>query len=241
MTIARLPILKRLTILMLALAALTVPASATIQFSYVASSGCSSTGGSYGAWDTATGSSGLVFSGSPITFSAGGLSSGIYTDVATGAVFTGYSNSSTTTTDSVTLNGATLAQTTNGHYSGIEITLPSNTYAFRDDPLRRYRTSATRRCGVERDLLLNNANFNVGVPWNGGTQFFGFLSNTPITSLFVGNTDNFSGSLQINSFELGAPTPTPEVSSLVSIGTGLILFGYLLRRRRIEKPDRLIA
>ncbi len=236
MTIARLPIPKRLTIFVLALTALTVPASATIQFSYC-SSGCSSSGGSYGAWDTATGSSGLVFSGSPITFSGAGLNSGIYTD-GTGTVFTGYSNSSTTTTDSLTLNGATLAQTTNGHYSGIEITLPSNTYAF---AMVLSTVSSFGDQAVElNDLLLNNANFTVAVA-SGGTQFFGFLSDTPITSLFVGNTDNLSGKLQINSFELGAPAPTPEVSSLVSIGTGLILCGYLGRRRRIQKPDRPIA
>jgi hypothetical protein len=235
MTIARLPIPKRLTILMLALTALTVPASATIQFSYC-SSGCSSTGGSYSAWDTATGSAGLVFSGSPITFSAGGLSSGVYTD-GTGTVFTGYSNA--TNTDSLTLSGTALAQTTKGANSGIEITLPSGTYAF---AMILTTVSGFGSPYVElNDRILSNSNYSMSIPSGGTQEFFGFLSDTAITSVYVGNLDNLSGNVQINSFELGAPTPTPEVSSLVSIGTGLILCGFLLRRRRIQKPDRSLA
>ncbi len=94
------------------------------------------------------------------------------------------------------------------------------------------------------DINLNNANFIVGVP-SGGTQFFGFLSDTAITSIFIGNTDNFSGKLQINSFEWGESggggSDTPETSSLVSIGTGLVFCGLLRRRGRIQKPDRFLA
>lgn len=235
MTIARLPILNRLTILLLALTALTVPASATIQFSYC-SSGCSSTGGSYGAWDTATGSAGLVFSGSPITFSAGGLSSGIYTD-GTGTLFTGYSNA--TNTDSLTLSGAALAQTANGTNSGIEIALPANTYAF---AMILTTVSGFGSPYVElNDRILSNSNYSMVVPSGGTQEFFGFLSDTAITSLYVGNLDNLSGKVQIDSFELGESAPTPEVSSLVSLGTGLVLVGFLLRRRRIQKPDRPLA
>lgn len=237
MTIARFPILKRLTILLLALTALTVPASATIQFSYC-SSGCSSTGGDYGSWATATGSAGLVFSGSPITFSAGGLSSGVYTD-GTGTVFTGYSNA--TNTDNLTLSGTALAQTVNGGNSGIEITLPSGTYAF---AMILTTVSGFGSPYVElNDRIVNNSNYSMVVPSGGTQEFFGILSDTAITSLFLGNisTDNLSGKVQIDSFELGAPAPTPEVSSLVSLGTGLVLVGFLLRRRRIQKPDRPIA
>lgn len=236
MTIRTIPIPKRLTIFLTALAALSVPASATIQFSYC-SSGCNSTGGDYSAWDTATGSSGLVFSDSPISFTAGGLSGGIYSD-GTGVMFTGYSNSSTATTDSLTLNGTALAQTINGQYSGIEITLPSNTYAF---AMILSTVSGYGDQAVElNDLNLNSANFTVAVP-SGGSTFFGFLSDTPITSIFVGNTDNISGNLQINSFELGAPAPTPEISSLAFIGTGLLAIGLLRRRGLIQKPNRPAA
>jgi hypothetical protein len=240
MTTAARTIARRLTVFTLAFAALSAPASASMLFSYC-SSGCSTTGGSYSSWQTGTGSSGLVFSGSPITFSAGGLASGIYTD-GSGTGFTGYSNSSTATTDSLTLNGAALAQTTNGKYSGIQITLPSNTYAFAMilSTVSNFGDQAVEVNGLNLDA----ANFVVGVP-SGGTQFFGFLSDTPITSIFVGNTDNFSGKLQINSFELGESggggSDTPETSSLVSIGTGLVFCGLLRRRGRIQKPNRFFA
>jgi hypothetical protein len=193
-------------IFLLALAALSVPASATIQFSYC-SSGCSSTGGSYGSWDTATGSAGLVFSGSPITFSAGGLSSGIYTD-ATGSVFTGYSNS--TNTDSLAVSGTALAQTVNGGNSGIEITLPANTYAF---AMILTTVSGFGSPYVElNDRIVNNSNYSMVVPSGGTQEFFGILSDTAITSIFLGNisTDNLSGKVQIDSFELAGPLPRPK-------------------------------
>ena len=45
-------------------------------------------------WQTATGSAGLSFSMSPLTFAAGGLSSGVFTDTS-GTIFTGYSGAST--------------------------------------------------------------------------------------------------------------------------------------------------
>jgi hypothetical protein len=240
MATAVLRIPRRLILLLLALAALAVPASATIQFSYC-SSGCSdNTGtGTYGAWKTATGSTGLTFSVSPLTFFAGGLDvNGVFTDT-TGTVFTGYSNSSTTTTNSLTLNGTALAQTTNGKFSGIEITLPSNTYAF------AMIISTVTGFGspfVElNDLNLNAANFSLTVPNGGPAQFFGFLSDTPITSLFIGNLDNLSGKVQINSFELGElssdTSAVPEGSSLGLMGGGLLLLGLLRRRGRIQKPD----
>ena len=238
MTIRALPIPKRLTLFLAALAALAAPASATIQFSYC-SSGCSSTGGSYSAWDTATGSSGLVFSGSPITFSPGGLSSGIYTD-GTGTVFTGYSNA--TTIDSLTLSGAALTQTINGSNSGIQISLPSNTYA-----IAFWATTVSGHAYPMIELgdrNLNNANYQLIIPSSTSPQFFGILSDTPLTSLFIGDLGGSDGILQIQSLELGqnSSAATPEISSLAFIGTGLLLFGLLLRRRGlIQKPNRSLA
>lgn len=237
MTIARLPIPKRLTILLLALTALTVPASATIQFSYC-SSGCTSTGGSYSGWQSDAAPDNLVFSGSPITFSAGGLSSGIYTD-GTGTVFSGYSSDSSSS--NLTVSGTSLAIGAGNATWAINIALPANTYAFAmvlssssfDNAYAELVNSISSFTG-------GNANDNVVLSGSGANVFFGFTSDAPITNLVIGNV--YSGApFTIQSFELGAPTPTPEVSSLVSIGTGLILCGFLLRRRRIQKPDRSLA
>ena len=167
-------------ILILALAMFSMPARATIQYSYC-SSGCASTGGSFASWQTATGSAGLTFSMSPLTFAPGGLSGGIFTDT-TGAVFTGYSNA--TTANSLTLNGTALAQTANGANSGIEVALPANTYAV------AFMLVTVSGFGSQQ-IVLNgrdvfSTNYSISVPNASSPQFFGILSDTPIASIFVG-------------------------------------------------------
>jgi hypothetical protein len=217
-------------ILILALAALVSPVSATIQYSYC-TSGCSSTGGDYSSWQTAPGSAGLTFSMSPLTFAPAGLSSGVFTDT-TGAVFTGYSNS--TTTNALTLNGTALAQTTNGTNSGIDVALPANTYAV------AFMLATVSGFGSQQVVLngrdVFSTNYSITIPNATSPQFFGILSDTPITSIFVGNLGNLDGRVQINSFELGQSAPTPEGSSLLLIGSGLVLIAMMRRRRR--SPSR---
>lgn len=222
--------IRHAAISVLALAILAIPARATIQYSYC-SSGCSSTGGSFASWQTAPGSSGLNFSMSPLTFAPGGLSGGIFTDT-TGAVFTGYSNA--TTTNSLTVSGTSLAQTVNGGNSGIEVALPANTYAV------AFMLVTVSGFGSQQ-IVLNgrdvfSTNYSISVPNASSPQFFGILSDTPIASIFVGNLGNLDGKVQINSFELGQASPTPEVSSMLLIGSGLIAIATLGRRRRVSLP-----
>ena len=217
--------IRGVKILILALAALVAPAYATIQYSYC-TSGCASTGGDYANWQTAPGSAGLTFSMSPLTFAAGGLGGGVFTDT-TGALFTGYSNA--TTTNSLTLNGTALAQTTNGTNSGINLALPANTYAV------AFMLATVSGFGSQQ-IVLNgldvfSTNYSITVPNATSPQFFGILSDTPITSLFVGNLGNLDGRVQINSFELGQAAPTPEGSSLGLIGGGLVVIALMRRRR----------
>src|SRR5207244_389107 len=64
---------------------------------------------------------------SDLSIAARGLSGGVFTDPS-GAVFTGYSNA--TTTDTLAIAGTALAQNVNGTNSGIQITLPANTYGI---------------------------------------------------------------------------------------------------------------
>jgi len=45
--------------------------------------------------------------------------------------------------------------------------------------------------------------------------------------------------LQLNDFELGQQSPTPELSSVTLMGSGLLLLGFL--RRRIHKPNSAVA
>ena len=228
---------RYLATLMVALAVGVAPASATIQFSYC-SSGCSdNTGtGTYPAWKTAPGSAGLAFSMSPLTFAAGGLNgdSSVFTDTS-GTSFTGYSGAST---DALTVSGTSLRQTASGTGTGIDIALPANTYAIAF--IINIGSGVFGSPVVElNDRILNNANYQIVIPNSSSPQFFGILSNVPLTSLFVGN-NGAGGAVQFDSFELVEASPTPEGSSLALIGSGLVVFGFR-RRRGIHKPGRSLA
>jgi hypothetical protein len=227
--------IPRLTIFVLALAALAAPASATITYTSC-TSGCGSTTGTYAIFQTASGSAGLTTM-SPATFASGGLLNGVYTD-GTGTVLTGYNGASIDTLMSVF--GSSLLQGVNGTGTGIEIQLPANTYAF---AMNITTLSGFGSPVVELgDHNVNLANYGITIPSGGSVQFFGIISDTPLTELFVGPSGGSSGRLQINDFEIGqaTATATPEVSTVALIGSGLVLFG-LLRRRGVHKPDRALA
>jgi hypothetical protein len=223
--------IPKLTVLVLALAGLAVPASATITYTSC-SSGCSSTTGTYAIWQTASGSDGLTFSMSPATFALADLVSGVYTD-PTGTVFTGYSGASI---DNLAVSGSALAQTISGTGSAIQLTLPANTFAVAftittvsgfGDPMVAVNNSN-----------LSGSNYTIVIPNSSSTEFFGLISSTAINSIYVGNLGS-GGAPQINDFELGQSSPTPEVPSVALIGSGLVLFGLL--RRRVHKPDGTVA
>jgi hypothetical protein len=224
-------------VLLVALAALARPVSATITYTSC-SSGCVSSSGTYAIWQTAPGSAGLAFSMSPATFAGGNLVSGVYSD-PTGTVLTGYNGPSTIDT-LMSVTGTSLLQSVGGNGSGIEIDLPANTYAF---AMNITTLSGFGSPAVELgDHILNNSNYGIIIPGGGSVQFFAIISSTPLTQLFVGQTAS-GGRLQINDFELGGATqasPTPEPASAVLIGGGLVLVG-VLRRRRIHKPDSALA
>ena len=222
-------------ILLVALAALARPVSATISYTSC-SSGCSSSTGTYAVWQTVSGSAGLTFSMSPATFAAGNLVSGVYTD-PTGTVLTDYNGANIDTLMSV--SGASLLQGLGGTGTGIEIVLPANTYAFAMEITTPVGSGFTNPWVAVGDHNVGGTNYNIVIPSGGNVLFFGIVSSTPLTELFVGPLSNGSR-LQINDFELGQATPTPEASSAVLIGGGLVLVG-VLRRRCIHKPDGALA
>ena len=217
-------------IFLVALAALARPVSATITYTSC-SSGCGSTSGTYAVWQTAPGSAGLTFSMSPATFAGGNLVSGVYSD-PTGTVLTGYNGAPT----GLILNGTALAQSVGGGGSGIEIAFPANIYALAFNVTSAPGSIFTYLGAELGDHNVAASNYNIILPSGGGSvQFFGIISSVPLTELFVGPAGG-GAAFQINDFELGGATPTPEPASAALIGSGLVLVG-VLRRRRIHKPD----
>jgi hypothetical protein len=224
--------IPKLQILVLTLAALAAPASASISYTSC-SSGCSSTSGTYTIWQTSPGSAGLTFSMSPTTFAAASLASGVYTD-GTGTVFTGYNGAGIDTLMSV--SGSSLLQGGNGTGTGIEILLPANTYAFAMN-FTMFGSSFSTYYEAVGDHNVNGTNYSTNVVGAGSSQFFAITSTTPLSELFIGPNSS-AGHLQINDFESGQVTPTPEVSTITLIGSGLVLLG-LVRRNRVQKANKL--
>ena len=210
----------------LALAGLAAPAHATITY---CNSGCSSsnTGMTYSAFDAVAATFGDTNS-APIFF-VGSLSGSpaIYLDAWTGTNFVGYN---TNVQDALQIIATSLAQTVNGSNTGIQVTMPANTYAF---AMILTTVSGFGSQMVELgDRNLSNSNYSIVVPADGTPQFFGIISSTPLSNLFVGNLGNIDGKVEIKSFEVGGPAPTPEVSTFLLIGTGLVLMRFLRRRQQ---------
>src|ERR1700676_3541424 len=132
----------------------------------------------------------------------------------------------------MSVSGSSLLQGGDGPNTGIEIQLPANTSAFAmqiTTPANSGFTTAMVELG---DHIVTNSNYTINIPSAGSVQFFGIISSTPLPTLFVGPLGTGS-KLQISDFEIGQATPTPEISTIALIGSGLVLVG-LMRRRRLH-------
>ncbi|MDP8990723.1 MAG: hypothetical protein M3N41_11670 [Acidobacteriota bacterium] len=225
--------IPKLTFLVPLLAALAAPTYASIAYTSC-TSGCSTTSGTYASWKSAPGSAGLSFSPSPETFTSGTLLSGVYTD-PNGTVVTGYSGVSTIDT-LMTVSGGSLVQSVGGGNAGFQIVLPPNTYAV------AFSITVLSGFGIPNvelgDHNLSAANYGITIPSGGSIQFFSIVSTTALGELFVGQA-NSGGHLQLNDFEIGQESPTPELSSVSLMGSGLLLLGLV--RRRVHKPNSPVA
>ena len=226
----------RFTLFILGFALVAIPASATITY---CSSGCNVTGSSYASMPSTNGNGGLSYS-SLITFASGNLggSPAIYTDPTTGGVFYGYYGGSNTTPDSLAVSGSQLVQTNGGQNTSVELVLPANTYAIAmvvgesafTQPFIELVSSPSNLNTTTNDL------FQLTISNSSSPQFFGIVSDTPISSVFVWNGAP-GGTLNIQSFEMGQESgggsATPEAATFFTMGGGLIGL-YFLRRRRFD-------
>jgi len=157
----------------------------------------------------------------------------VYLD-PTGTVFTGYSSPTVIDTNML-VSGSALLQSVGGGGAGFEILLPANTYAV------AFSITTLSGAGIPSvelgDHNLSLANYGIVIPTSGSIQFFSIISTTPLGELYVGQS--FGGHLQLNDFEIGQESPTPELSSVSLLGSGLVLLGLL--RRRVHKPNSPVA
>lgn len=104
----------------------------------------------------------------------------------------------------------------------IRVTLPANVRAFGVD------LNSAGPFGLTVAYNASSAFSHLATPGSGASGFFGVRTDAPITSLIF-STGVFSrGSL--DNFEIGTQAETPEVATLLAIGTGLIAMRWMRRR-----------
>jgi hypothetical protein len=222
---------QKLSISVLVLAAACVPVSASAVI-YCSTSDCGSDNQT--AFNNATTS--LFFPNAPILFATAGLSADTttYTDSVSGTEFID-DNSAGTSISSEGFNspiGAGLKIFTPGET--IEVTLPANVYAFSTS----IQDSSTGGICVETGSSFSRSSCSTDVflPTANTAGFIGVVSASPITTVWLGAPSG--GQIQLNNFQIGEqgpsdPPDTPEIATMIMIGTGLISLGVMRRRRSI--------
>ncbi|HLH38124.1 MAG TPA: hypothetical protein VKX39_03170 [Bryobacteraceae bacterium] len=228
---------NRFTLFILGFAAATVPTQASLSFNNGDQSG-GTLNGAIANWNTA---SGLNYTSSEIFFT--GAVSGTpatYTDPSTSLFFEGFNPSGTQgnvvngTQNSLSISGTSLKQPTTAGI--IEITgFGSGVQAFAFEYQPTFSGSNGFCIGVNR-ASFNEGSFcddSTGVQSSGDVGFVGITSTTPITSVWIGPSFDQSQTFQINNFD-GPGGAVGERSTLLLLGFGLILLGFLGRFRRAE-------
>ncbi len=171
------------------------------------------------------------------------IAAGDYTSaglLAGGVTFTGENNAQNAADLFVANIPAWSADLLDQHGTGGTITasipLSANAYAFGVDIIDLSGTPFSFSISVNGGATVTTAQASGAVP---DSIYFGFTSATPITSVVI-SPILASDQLGIANFELGeAPAPTPEVGTLLLIGTGLILMKFMHRRRtRLSSDSR---
>jgi hypothetical protein len=202
---------KRFLVPVLALAALGLPAGASI-VEYCSGTGCGSQTSAAFMNDLSTDSytlQGLT------TFAASGISGSIYTDSATGIVFTDFLGMSLSVS-----SGTLSTPVTNSTPNYIVMTIPATIVAI--------------------EFVVNVPNgvcLNVICPTNETNGFVGFLNSTPGAQWTAQIGAFFGGqSVSINNFNAAtagaSQSDTPEIGTLLLIGTGLISMRWMKRAPR---------
>jgi len=205
------------------LAVAALPAEATTTY-YCSDATCgANTQAAFNAAFGALLTAGLTSTG---TVNFTGATSGVtVSNVAgTGTNFTGFNNALPSTLNVV---GSQLQNTSSGAGSGIGILLPAGVFAFGAHVTQPVATM--KFYCFEANPGDCDVNFTLvsGIP-----AFVGIISDVPLPALQLRDTGTASF-LFVNDFILAE---TPEASTFVMVGTGLILFAMPKRKkRRVEQ------
>ena len=135
--------------------------------------------------------------------------------------------------------GSTLVNNNPSPSGRLIVTLPPNVFAVGADLLAIYSTGLGGPNGNGFQVAIYNgstSNFTTSpasaLP---SSLFFGATSTTPIQSVtFMVPAGTFGIQLGMDNFEIGTQAETPEVATLLAIGTGLIAMRWMRRRRPMK-------
>ena len=218
---------RRLGIFSLGLASIAIPARATISYQTTQTA----------FYNEATTIDGLTVSPSLITFSGSnltevaGVANDEYLDPTTGIEFLAFNSFGTTHVAFAVTSGVL---TTPNSGDVIEVIFPSGIdgFAFNFTTTYTYET-----------LCIDSSTGTFGSCASGGTTvvppssvFIGAINEGPLTtlpSLWL-HSQSGAANTDLQNFEVGAQAETPEVATMVLIGTGLVAikFAGSMRRRR---------
>ena len=135
--------------------------------------------------------------------------------------------------------GATLLNNNPSPSGRVIVTLPPNVFAFGAELLAIYTAGLGGPNGNGFQVAIYDgsaSNLTTGsasaLP---SSLFFGATSATPIQSVtFMVPAGTFGIQLAMDNFEIGTQAETPEVATLLAIGTGLIAMRWIRRRRPLK-------
>lgn len=177
-------------------------------------------------FNTAVG--GLMLLDPSLTFASGDLgTNGLFNASGTGINFLGFDDFNfPTIPENFTVNSGKLTDTNAGER--IKITFPATTiYAF-----GFHFTVASGTANMCVELTVGTCDYNYGSVPSSSVQFFGIVSDAPITSpLYIRDQGTLLTTVLTN-FEAFGADPVPESRSLLLVGLGLVILPLLPKKTR---------